>query len=101
MVFVYTTCKDIDEAKNLGALIVSEKIATGVDFWPISSCSNWNGSFKCIEQAMLRIVTFEAKIDKVNEIISENHKYSVPMIAGVDVRRINYPYKEWMTQEIG
>jgi uncharacterized protein involved in tolerance to divalent cations len=46
------------------------------------------------------ITTFEAKLDSVNQIISDNHTYSVPLIAGVDVRRINHPYKEWMMNEI-
>jgi uncharacterized protein involved in tolerance to divalent cations len=49
---------------------------------------------------MLLVTTFEAKLEEVNEIISLHHTYSVPLIAGVDVRRINHPYKEWMTEVI-
>jgi len=90
----------MDEAKKLGGLIISKKIAACVDFWSISSCYNWEDGQKCVEQAMLLITTFEAKLDAVNQIISENHTYSVPLIAGVDVRRINHPYKEWMMKEI-
>ena len=88
------------EAKKLGGMIIDKKIAACVDFWPISSCYNWEGESKCVEQAMLLITTFESKLDAVNQIISENHTYSVPLIAGVDVRRINHPYKEWMMKEI-
>lgn len=100
MVFIYTTCENMEEAEKLGGLIISQKIGACVDFWPISSCYNWEGSMKCVEQAMLLITTFEAKLDAVNQIISENHSYSIPLIAGVDVRRINHPYKEWMMKEI-
>lgn len=100
MVFIYTTCQNIDEAKALGSIIVSKKIAACVDFWPISSCYNWNGVFQCVEQAMLLVTTFESKLEDVNEIISNHHTYSVPLIAGVDVRRINHPYKEWMMKVI-
>ncbi len=88
------------EAKKLGGLIIKEKIAACVDFWPISSCFNWDGASQCVEQAMLMITTFESKLENVNQIISENHTYSIPLIAGVDVRRINHPYKEWMMGEI-
>lgn len=88
------------EAKVLGEIIVSKKIAACVDFWPISSCYNWNGSLKSVSQVMLLVTTFEAKIEEVNKIISENHSYSIPLIAGVDVRRINHPYKEWMMEVI-
>ena len=100
MVFIYTTCKSLDEAKKLGSLIVNNSIAACVDFWSITSCYNWKGSFQCIEQAMLLVTTFESKLEEVNEIISNNHTYSVPMIAGVDVRRINHTYKEWMMKVI-
>ncbi len=100
MVFIYTTCENMVEAKELGSLIISKKIGACVDFWPISSCYEWEGSFKCIEQAMLLITTFETKIEELTNIISENHTYSVPLVAGVDVRRINHPYKEWMTEVI-
>lgn len=90
----------MDEAKRLGGLIIKEKIAACVDFWPISSCFNWDGAYQCVEHAMLMITTFESKLEGVNQIISENHTYSIPLIAGVDVRRINHPYKEWMMGEI-
>lgn len=90
----------MEEAKNLGNNIIKQKIAACVDFWPITSCYSWEGSLKCVEQAMLLITTFESKLEEVNQIISENHAYSVPLIAGVDVRRINHPYKEWMMEVI-
>jgi len=100
MVFIYTTCKDMDEAKVLGELIISKKIAACVDFWSVSSCYNWQGVLQHVTQAMLLVTTFETKLEDVNLIISENHTYSTPLIAGVDVRRINHPYKEWMMEEI-
>jgi len=100
MVFIYTTCESMEEAEKLGTLIINQKIGACVDFWPIKSCYNWEGSFECVDQAMLLITTLEAKLDPVTQILSEHHSYSVPMIAGVDVRRINHPYKEWMTKEI-
>jgi periplasmic divalent cation tolerance protein len=90
----------MEEAEKLGSMIISGKIGACVDFWPIKSCYNWEGGLQCIDQAMLMITTFEAKLDSVNQIISDNHTYSVPLIAGVDVRRINHPYKEWMMNEI-
>jgi len=90
----------MDEAKGLGYLIIDNKIAACVNFWPISSCFNWEGSMKCLEQVMLQIITFESKIEEVTKIISENHSYNIPLIAGVDIRRINHSYKEWMMEEI-
>jgi periplasmic divalent cation tolerance protein len=100
MVFIYTTCEDMEQAEKLGRLIVTNKIGACVDFWPISSCYNWEGELKKVDQAMLLVTSFESKLEDVTELIALNHTYSVPMIAGVDVRRINHPYKEWMMNEI-
>lgn len=90
----------MEEAEKLGTLIISKKIGACVDFWPIKSCYNWEGGMRCVSQAMLLVTTFEAKLDSVTQLINENHTYSVPLIAGVDVRRINHDYKEWMMKEI-
>jgi uncharacterized protein involved in tolerance to divalent cations len=49
---------------------------------------------------MLLVTTLEAKLDPVTQLINDNHSYSVPLIAGVDIRRMNHDYKEWMTKEI-
>ncbi len=90
----------MDEAQKLAELVVSKKIAACVDFWPISSCYNWEGKMQVVPEAMLLITTFELKLDDVTQLIGEYHTYSVPLIAGVDVRRINHPYKEWMMEVI-
>jgi len=90
----------MEEAEKLGALIIEKKIGACVDFWPIKSCYNWENAFRCVSQAMLLVTTFESKLDSVTTLIGDNHTYSVPLIAGVDVRRINHPYKEWMMKEI-
>lgn len=100
MIFIYTTCRGADEAENLSKLIVRKKLAANVDFWPIKSCRTRNNKVTTIEKFMIVISTFEKKLEDLTLIISENHKLSTPMIAGVDVRRINYDFKEWMTQEI-
>jgi periplasmic divalent cation tolerance protein len=60
----------------------------------------WEGELKETEEVMMVITTFEPKLEEVNDLISEHHSYSTPMIAGVDVRRINRTYKEWMTEQV-
>lgn len=100
MVFIYTTCADPEEAKSLGKLIIDKKIGACVDYWPINSMYNWKNGFKEISQIMLLITTLESKLEEVNNLISKHHSYSAPLIAGLDVRRINRAYKEWMMQNI-
>ncbi len=100
MIFIYTTCQKVEEAENLSKLIINKKLAANVDFWPIRSCRTRKNDVTIIEKFMIVISTFEKKLEDLTFIISESHKYSVPMIAGVDVRRINFDYKEWMSSQI-
>ena len=100
MVFIYTTCEKTEEAEKLAKLIIEKKMGACVDFWPVNSCYKWEGATSIHSEIMILITTLESKLEDVNELISQNHTYAVPLIAGVDVRRINRAYKEWMTQEI-
>ncbi len=98
MVFVYTTCANVERAKDLGKLLVEKKMAACVDFWPVGSMYYWKGELKAVSQAMLLVTTLESKLAAIEDTISANHGYSAPLIAGVDVRRINHPYKTWMSE---
>ncbi|MCX6757821.1 MAG: divalent-cation tolerance protein CutA [Candidatus Nomurabacteria bacterium] len=100
MLFVYTTCSTSDEAESLSKLILENKMAACVDYWPIKSIYHWEGKLKEESEIMMIITTFESKLEAMNDLISKNHSYSVPLIAGIDVRRINRAYREWMMQEV-
>ena len=100
MLFIYTTCATLEEAENLGKLVIDNKMGACVDYWPIKSMYNWENKFKQISEIMLIIITFESKLEEVTDFISKHHNYSTPLIAGVDIHRINRAYKEWMMQEV-
>jgi periplasmic divalent cation tolerance protein len=98
MVFIYTTCANPEEAKSLGKLIIEKKMGACVDYWPIHSMYNVKGGLKELSETMMMITTFEPKLEEVNDFMSKHHSYSVPLVGGVDVHRINRAYKEWMMQ---
>lgn len=78
--------------------MIERKMAACVDYWPVESCYMWEGKQECKAQAMLMITTVEVKMQEVDDLLSENHSYSIPLIAGVDIRRLNRRYKEWMAE---
>lgn len=101
MVFIYSTCRDLEEARRISKLIVEKRIAACVNMWPIESCYTWEGALKCESEHALLIKTNESKVQDIEDIIQENHSYSTPVVATVDVRRVNRAYKEWMSGTIG
>lgn len=100
MIFIYTTCQKEDNAEKLSKMIIEKNLAASVDFWPIKSCRRRDGNITVLPKYIVKISTFEKKLESLSDIISNNHKYGTPMIAGVDVRRINYDFKEWMIEII-
>jgi len=101
MVLIYSTCRDVEEARKLSKLFVEKKVVACVDMWPVESCYIWEGALKCENEYALLIKTNESKVQDVEDIIHQNHSYSVPVVATVDVRRVNRDYKEWMSGVVG
>lgn len=97
MVFIYSTCRDVEEARRLSKLIVEKKIAACVNMWPIESCYIWEAAMKCENEYALLIKTNESKVQDIEDIIHQNHSYSTPIVAAIDVKRINRAYREWMS----
>lgn len=100
MIFIYTTCANSSEAKFLGKLIIENKMGACVDYWPVNSMYDDKNGLKELSQTMMMVTTFEPKLEDVNDFISKHHSYSVPLVAGLDIRRINRAYKEWMTEKM-
>lgn len=97
MVFVYTTCRDQAEAKELGRKILKARVAACINFWPIESMYYDGEELKEGIEAALLIKTNEPKVAEIEEFLAKHHSYSVPFIGMLDVRRLNRDYKEWMT----
>jgi periplasmic divalent cation tolerance protein len=97
MVLIYTTCKDTEQAKDLGRKILKARVAACVNVWPMESMY-WNDS-EIIEgtEAVLIIKTSEPKIAEIEEFLEKHHTYSIPFIGSINVHRINLKYREWMS----
>lgn len=100
MVFVYTTCRDIDQAKELGKRIINARVASCVNVWPIESIYTWEGEIKEDQEAALLIKTNEPKVADLEMFLVKNHTYTTPLVATVNVHRLNREYKEWMSTVI-
>lgn len=101
MIFIYTTCASEAEAKSLGEMIIKQKMGAAVEYWPVNSIAcEENGQCKELAETMLMITTLEPKLEEVNDFMSQHHSYSVPLVAGLDIHRINRAYKEWMAESM-
>lgn len=97
MVLIYTTCRDVAQAKELGKKILNARVAACVNIWPMESIYPENGAMKEDTEAVLMIKTSESKMAEIEAFLEKYHTYSVPFVGAIDIRRINLKYREWMT----
>lgn len=96
IVFVYTTCPNIKEARNIGLSAIKEKLAISADYWLINSIYPWKNVIQEIDQCMLMFTTQKVLSDNLMKHIELEHSYSVPVIVKCDTIITNQPYHFWV-----
>ena len=97
MIFIYTTCKDVEQAKELGRKIIKARVAACVSVLPVETMYFWKDEFKEDQEALLIIKTNEPKMAEIESFLVKNHTYTTPLVASFESKRLNREYKEWMT----
>ncbi|MFA6999724.1 MAG: divalent cation tolerance protein CutA [Candidatus Paceibacterota bacterium] len=96
IVFVYTICGSIDEARTLGYGAIQEKLAISMDYWVINSIYPWQGVIQEAGQYMLMFSTQKFLSDKLVKHIEAEHSYKIPMVARCNTDMTNVPYFMWV-----
>lgn len=96
IVFVYTTCPSVGEAREIGLSAINEKLAISADYWIINSIYPWSNVIQEGEQYMLMFATQKHLSDKLMKHIEGEHSYSVPVVVRSDISAVNQPYTFWV-----
>jgi len=96
IVFVYTICRGVNEARSMGFSTIEEKLAISMDYWMINSIYPWQGVIKEVGQYLLMFSTEKYLSDKLIKHIEAKHSYKIPMIARCDTSMVNIPYSLWV-----
>jgi periplasmic divalent cation tolerance protein len=99
-VFIYTTCANLYEAKEIGFSAVNEKLAISADYWLINSIYPWKKVIQEIEQYMLMITTKRDLSEKLIKHIEGKHSYSVPVLVGSDISMASQAYLFWLNNTL-
>jgi uncharacterized protein involved in tolerance to divalent cations len=101
IVFVYTTCPSVSEAREIGLSAIKEKLAISADYWIMNSIYPWSNVIQEGEQYMLLFATQKNLSDKLMKHIEAGHTYSVPVIVRSDISAANQPYTFWVDNTLG
>jgi periplasmic divalent cation tolerance protein len=96
MIFLYITCRDVDEAKKIGRALVEKHLAACANIAPIQSVYSDNGKVKEVNEASLLVKTVEQKVQQAEDVVRALHSYKLPCIASLSLYRLNREYKEWV-----
>ena len=96
IVFVYTTCPSVGEAREIGLSSINQRLAISADYWIINSIYPWSNVIQEGEQYMLMFATQKSLSVELMKHIETEHSYSVPVIVRADISMANQPYTFWV-----
>ncbi len=94
MILIYTTCKDQEEAKAIGAAIVEKRWAASIHFWHIDAMYRSDNGVGEGQGTAVMIQTLEKHLQNIEDLITEHRPHATPFIGTLAVTRVNRAYKE-------
>ena len=95
-IIIQTTCSSKEEAKNIGKILIEEKLAACIQLSEIESLYMWNEKFCCDYETLMSIKTRKENFEKVKSKIKELHSYDVPEIIQIDITNASKKYLKFM-----
>ncbi len=100
MIFLYIPCKDVDEAREIGKMLIEQRIAGKVDIMPIQSVYRGNNGVEEKKGVTMFVETIDDKIQEVEDIVRNYYKKEIPCIATFMLHRMNREFREWLVTSV-
>lgn len=99
---ILCTCPDIEVAKFLAELLISEHLAACVNLFPnVLSVYAWEGKVETSEEVQLLIKTRLQRFDAVSDLVKVHHPYAVPELLSIPVIGGDKSYLAWIRGWVG
>lgn len=100
LTLVYTTFAGLEQAREMGKILVNERLAACVNIFPdMISVYEWQGALEeCSETAMI-IKTRATMLDALMNRAKELHPYETPALLVLPADSVNSKYMQWVTQQ--
>ena len=98
--FVYITCKDQDQAVEIGKALVAERLAACANVLDgMRSFYWWEGEVQDDAECVLIAKTRADRMDALIARVKALHSYDVPCVVGLPIREGNPEYLQWVADE--
>lgn len=100
-IMVFITAPDYGQAEKISNIIVENKVGACVNIIEdVHSTFFWNGKIENQKECLLIVKSRADKFDKLKEIVSSSHPYTVPEIIAVPVVLGNDGYLKWIDETV-
>ena|SRR3989344_4856709 len=104
MILVYTTCKDIREAKKIGTHLLKKRLCGCINILPVmESAYFWpphSGEIETSRESVLLIKTLADRYEDVEREILKIHSSSNPSIFAIPTVGVSQKYLNWLEGEV-
>jgi len=100
MILAYITCGSREEAEKIAEILVKEKLAACVNYFPINSVFEWEGKLQNEEEFALLCKTTEDKLPQLEKRVKEIHSYEIPAILALEIKCGNEEFLAWVQNSL-
>ena len=98
--FIYSTFKDLKEAKIIGGKLVKKKLAACSNIIPlIYSTYVWKKKIMVDKECSMIVKTSKSKVKKAINFIVKNHSYDCPAVTAFPIKFAHNDFKNWIIEE--
>lgn len=97
---VYVTVPSLELAEKIARVLLTERLAACISFFPVESRFIWKEAVCCEQEYQLMIKTDLSLFTSLKETIESLHPYDVPEIIGGKIESISLPYLRWLQETI-
>jgi len=97
-VMIISTYPDKESVSRVANIAVESKLAACVNYTPINSVYSWKGKIEDTKEFLALFKTTKDAKQKLKEMITRSHPYTVPEIVEIKMDDINLLYVKWLEE---
>jgi periplasmic divalent cation tolerance protein len=97
--WVYMTCQNEAEARQLARRALGKKLAACANIFPVSSLFWWNGAIRSSKETAVILKTRASLVRALITELEKAHSYDVPCIDSIPILAMNRSCAAWLASQ--